>query len=131
MSTSTNSLENSLFDFEESSGATLTTSLPTSSHAPVSMMGEVLQNSIQEYEQEISGDDKAAFQSTPNIIERLQEMQCKTHERHLKKRFERTGQWLLDDSRFRNWKDETQSSLLWCYGACKSQLYLELNMRIY
>ena len=44
-----------------------------------------------------------------------------THERHFKKRFENTGQWLLDDPRFTNWRDETQSSLLWCYGARKSQ----------
>ena len=42
-----------------------------------------------------------------------------THERNFKKRFENTGQWLLDDPRFRNWRDETQSSLLWCYGARK------------
>ena len=42
-----------------------------------------------------------------------------THERHFKKRFKNTGQWLLDDSRFRNWRDETKSSLLWCYGARK------------
>ena len=42
-----------------------------------------------------------------------------THERHLKKRFEKTGEWLLDDSRFINWRDGGQSSLLWCHGARK------------
>ena len=42
-----------------------------------------------------------------------------THESHFKKRFENTGQWLLEDSRFRNWRDEAQSGLLWCYGARK------------
>ena len=46
-----------------------------------------------------------------------------THQRHFKKRFGNTGQWLLDDPRFRNWRDETQSSLLWCYGARKSQYH--------
>ena len=46
-----------------------------------------------------------------------------THQRHFKKRFGNTGQWLLDDPRFRNWRDEKQSSLLWCYGARKSQFY--------
>ena len=46
-----------------------------------------------------------------------------THERHFQRRFEGTGQWLLDDSHFINWRDEVQSSLLWCYGARKSQLY--------
>ena len=43
-----------------------------------------------------------------------------THNRHFKKRFENTGQWLLDDPRFGRWRDEAQSSLLWCYGARKS-----------
>ena len=42
-----------------------------------------------------------------------------THERHSKKRFENTGQWLLDDPRFREWRNKAQSSLLWCYGARK------------
>ena len=42
-----------------------------------------------------------------------------THQRHFKKRFENTGQWLLDDSRFRYWRESEQSSLLWCYGARK------------
>ena len=43
----------------------------------------------------------------------------RTHERHLKKRFEKTGQWLLDDPRFISWKNGPQSSLLWCHGARK------------
>ena len=47
-----------------------------------------------------------------------------THERHFKKRFENTGQWLLDDPRFGVWRDETQSSILWCHGARKSSLYI-------
>ena len=42
-----------------------------------------------------------------------------THERNLQKRFEKTGQWLLDDHRFICWRDEVQSSLLWCHGARK------------
>lgn len=42
-----------------------------------------------------------------------------THERNLQKRFEKTGQWLLDDHRFIGWRDEAQSSLLWCHGARK------------
>ena len=45
------------------------------------------------------------------------------HERHFKKRFKNTGQWLLEDHRFINWRDGAQSSLLWCYGARKLQLY--------
>lgn len=51
-----------------------------------------------------------------------------THDRNFKKRFENTGQWLLDDLRFRNWRDGAQSSLLWCYGARKSQLYNYIYM---
>ena len=47
-----------------------------------------------------------------------------THTRHFKKRFKNTGQWLLDDSRFKNWRDEAQSGLLWCYGARKSYLVI-------
>ena len=55
-----------------------------------------------------------------------------THERHYRKRFENTGQWLLDDSRFKDWRDEAQSSLLWCYGARKLLLYKYLYiMHIY
>ena len=49
-----------------------------------------------------------------------------THNRHFKKRCENTGLWLLDDLRFRNWRDETHSCLLWCYGARKSQLYITM-----
>lgn len=45
-----------------------------------------------------------------------------THERHFRKRSENTGQWLLSDPRFENWRDKAQSSLLWCYGARKSHL---------
>ena len=43
-----------------------------------------------------------------------------THHKHFKKRFGNTGQWLLDDIRFTKWKDEAQSSLLWCHGTRKS-----------
>ena len=42
-----------------------------------------------------------------------------THERHFQKRFENTGQWLLDDPRFTGWRDGAKSSLLWCHGARK------------
>ena len=42
-----------------------------------------------------------------------------TQMRHLRKRFQGTGQWLLDDPRFQSWRDEVQSRLLWCYGARK------------
>ena len=45
-----------------------------------------------------------------------------THERYFNKRFQSTGQWLLDDPRFISWRDEAQSSLLWCYGARKLQI---------
>ena len=50
-----------------------------------------------------------------------------THGRHFKKRFGNTGQWLLDDSRFRNWREEAQSSVLWCHGARKLYLVVYLN----
>ena len=49
-----------------------------------------------------------------------------THQGHFKKRFENTGQWLLNDLRFRDWKDGTKSSLLWCHGARKSYIYFML-----
>ena len=42
-----------------------------------------------------------------------------TQMRHLRTRFQSTGQWLLDDPRFQSWRDEVQSRLLWCYGARK------------
>ena len=46
-----------------------------------------------------------------------------THERHFRKRFENTGQWLLDDPRFISWRDGAQSSMLWCHGARRLHLY--------
>ena len=46
-----------------------------------------------------------------------------THNMQFRKRYQHTGQWLLDDPRFINWRDGTQSSLLWCHGARKSYLY--------
>ena len=42
-----------------------------------------------------------------------------THERYFQKKFKNTGQWLLDDHRFKNWRGGVQSSLLWCHGARK------------
>lgn len=42
-----------------------------------------------------------------------------THEDYYRKRSRKTGQWLLDDPRFIDWRDQTQSSLLWCHGARK------------
>lgn len=47
-----------------------------------------------------------------------------THEKHLKKRFGKTGQWLVDDPRFINWRSGALSSLLWCHGARKSYIKL-------
>ena len=46
-----------------------------------------------------------------------------THDRHFMKRFKNTGQWLLDDPSFINWRDGSQSSLLWCHGDRKLQLF--------
>ena len=43
---------------------------------PVPAKDEAFQNAVLEYVENLSDDDKAAFQSAPNIIERLQEMQC-------------------------------------------------------
>lgn len=45
-----------------------------------------------------------------------------THERHFRKRFPGTGEWLLNDPGFIIWRDEGQSRLLWCYGARKLRL---------
>ena len=72
-----------------SRGATPTPSQQTSRHAATGLIhaggtqpvnsqpakGEALQEAIREYISKLSNDDKAAFQSAPNIIERLQEMQ--------------------------------------------------------
>ena len=38
------------------------------------------------------------------------------HDRHFRKRCQGTGEWLLGDSRFTSWKEDTQSKLLWCHG---------------
>lgn len=54
-----------------------------------------------------------------------------THERHFKKRFENTGQWLLDDPRFISWKDGAKSSLLWCHGARKLLKFVYLYTCLY
>ena len=47
---------------------------------------------------------------SPNSFEEI-------HESNFGKRFQGTGQWLLDDSRFISWRDKAQSALLWCHGA--------------
>ena len=49
---------------------------------------------------------------------------------HFKKRFKGTGQWLLDDPRFTNWRDGTQSSLLWCHGARKLYTYMVVYLDV-
>lgn len=52
---------------------------PTHTTAPPSLVlakDEALQKAIQEYIGKISNDDKEAFRNAPDIIERLQEMQC-------------------------------------------------------
>ena len=54
-----------------------------------------------------------------------------TYEKYFEKRFKNTGQWLLDDPRFIDWRDGTQSSLLWCYGARKLQSYIYIYMWLY
>ena len=45
-----------------------------------------------------------------------------THNSHFNKRFKYTGQWLLDEPDFIEWRDKLQSSLLWCHGARKLKL---------
>ena len=75
MSTGTNLLNTSLLHHGQSRAATPTPSRPTSSHASANSMDGALQKALQEYVQKLSDDDRAAFQSAPNIMERLQEMQ--------------------------------------------------------
>ena len=91
---STNLLVNLPLNHRQSREATPTSSRPTSSHAYVGPMhaagahsgnlqlptppvpaDETLQKAILEYVNKLSDDDKAAFQSAPNIMERLQEME--------------------------------------------------------
>lgn len=43
-----------------------------------------------------------------------------THQRHFKKHFGITGQWLIDHAQFTSWKDTPGSHLLWCYGIRES-----------
>ena len=65
-------------------GATPAPSQPTSSHPATPLVpakDEALQTAIQEYAEKISSDDKAAFISAPDIIKRLQEMQCSSKSR--------------------------------------------------
>lgn len=89
MSTSTNLPINSLGSCGQSGAATPAPTQPTPTHAagtqPTSFQfpaplvqpkqDEVLQKAIQEYVKQLSDDDKAAFQSAPDILEHLQEMQ--------------------------------------------------------
>ena len=74
MSTSTNLQKSSPPYHGPSGGAVATLSQPNS-NAFVSPMNEALQKAIQKYQRELSEDDKVAFQSAPNIMERLQEME--------------------------------------------------------
>lgn len=83
-------------NYGQSRGATPTPSQPTSSHAsagPIHAAGAhsmnpqlprppvpaesdgAFQKAIQKYVEELSDDDKEAFLSAPNVIERLQDMQ--------------------------------------------------------
>ena len=51
---------------------------PVNTQLPTPLMpvkNEALQKAIQEYVSQLSSDDKAAFQSAPDIIKRLREMQ--------------------------------------------------------
>ena len=54
-----------------------------------------------------------------------------THEEHYEKRCGNTGQWLLEDHRFISWRDKTQSSLLWCHGARKWNLFPFMFLALY
>ena len=56
-----------------------------------------------------------------------------TQERHFQGGLGNTSQWLLEDPRFRDWRDGQQSSLLWCHGARKShsQGYIHAPMLTY
>ncbi|KAH8144849.1 uncharacterized protein LAJ45_11119 [Morchella importuna] len=40
----------------------------------------------------------------------------KDHERIYSRRHGDTGNWLIDSSKFKDWEDSKESSLLWCYG---------------
>jgi hypothetical protein len=42
-----------------------------------------------------------------------------THQKHFKKRFKGTGQWLLEHHHFTTWKDASGPGLLWCHGMRK------------
>ena len=72
MSTSTGLLN---LNVGQSRGASAILLPPSSSHAATGSMDGILQKAIQKYIQKLLEDDKAAFQSSPDIIERLQEMQ--------------------------------------------------------
>ena len=71
MSTSTSLLN---LNHGQSGGAS---TIPLRSHAAASSRDETLQKTIQEYVEKLPDDDKEAFKSAPDIIERLQEMQSK------------------------------------------------------
>lgn len=43
-----------------------------------------------------------------------------THQRHFKKHFGKTGQWLIDHEQFAAWKHTPGSRLLWCHGIRES-----------
>ena len=76
MSTSTDLQSDSLLNYGQSREVTPTPSRPTSSHASAGPMDRTFQKAIQGYVNKLSDDDKTAFLSAPNVIERLQEMQC-------------------------------------------------------
>ena len=83
----------SLFNHGQPGAAAPTPSQPTPGHAtiggpmhtagaqsinpqfPIRVKDEALQKAIQEYVSKLSNEDKAAFHSSPDIIERLQEME--------------------------------------------------------
>lgn len=41
------------------------------------------------------------------------------HDRIYGKRYDKTGQWLLQNPKFKDWETSPATSLLWCYGGRK------------
>ena len=74
MSTSTSLLN---LNHGQPGGASTIPLRPSPSHAAAGSRDETLQKAIQEYVEKLPDDDKEAFKSAPDIIERLQEMQSK------------------------------------------------------
>jgi hypothetical protein len=104
--------------------------LHTSSHANLlensTRQGELLEKEFSKAELE-----RVRVQTNEELDERRRFLEWISKDDHemdfdrlIKQRHPGTGTWLLEDKKFREWEEQSTSSLLWCYG---HRMYMSLS----